>query len=92
MASLIDDILTPTEAAALAKVSVKTVYRAIRSGALIASQVGRGRLYRITRANFGRWMDDTVVELAPRIATRAAAGTPAAGSDAALRAIEQDAA
>ena len=57
MAATTDHILTVAEAAALAKCSPKTIYRAIKSGGLVASGIGRGRAYRITQANFWRWMD-----------------------------------
>ena len=92
MAATTDDILTVTEAAALAKCSPKTIYRAIQSGALVASAIGRGRTYRITRANFWRWMDAAVLQREPQAIVRLDAGTATAGSIAALHAIERDAA
>ena len=92
MSEDLDIVLTPTEVAALAKVSLKTVYRAIRSGTLNASVIGSGRHYWITRASFWRWMNGSVVELEPRNTPLIEAGTPPAGSVAALNAIERDAA
>lgn len=92
MAAITDDILTTSEAAALAKCSPKTIYRAIHSGALVASGIGQGRAYRITRANFWRWMDASVVQREPQAIVRLDKGAAVAGSVAALRAIERDAA
>jgi excisionase family DNA binding protein len=92
VAATTDHILTVADAAALAKCSPKTIYRAIKSGALVASGIGRGRAYRITQANFWRWMDGSVVQREPRSVARLAVGTAAAGSVEALRAIERDAA
>lgn len=48
-------LLTPADAAQLARVSVKTIYRAIGSGALVASRLGA--VYRITPENYTRWVD-----------------------------------
>jgi excisionase family DNA binding protein len=47
-------LLTPAEAAALARLSVKTVYRAIWSGELPATRV-RGR-WRIVQESLWRWL------------------------------------
>lgn len=92
VAATTDHILTVAEAAALAKCSPKTIYRAIKSGALVASGIGRGRAYRVTQANFWRWMDASVVRREPQPIARLAVGAAVAGSDEALRAIERDAA
>ncbi len=92
MAATTDHILTVAEAAVLAKCSPKTIYRAIKSGALVASGIGRGRAYRITQANFWRWMDGSVVQREPPSIGRLQVGAAVAGSVEALRAIERDAA
>lgn len=48
-------LLTPADAARLAKVSRDTVYREIDRGALRALHVGR--LLRIEPADFRRWLE-----------------------------------
>ena len=83
MAATTDDILTVAETAGLAKCSPKTIYRAIQSGALVASGIGRGRSYRITQANFWRWMDGSVVQREVK-----EPGRPAVGEEA-LRAARR---
>ena len=92
MAATTDHILTVAEAAALAKCSPKTIYRAIKSGALVASGIGRGRAYRITQANFWRWMDGSVVQREPQPIAGLAVGAAMRDRSKALRAIERDAA
>lgn len=91
MSEDLDVILTPAEAAKLAKASLKTVYRAIGSGALVASPIGRGRRYRITRENFWRWLNSPVVGVERPRSVRSQPGKPVAGSLAKLRAIERGA-
>lgn len=89
MAHQLDLMLTPTEVAAFAKVSTKTVYRAIRSGALEAYGIGRGSHYRIARASMIAWLGAMPSSPARRAAARASPGRPSKGSPARLRAIER---
>jgi len=89
MAYNIDPILTPTEVAAFAKVSTKTVYRAIRSGALQAYGIGHGSHYRITQASMLSWLGAMPSSPAPRAAVLATPGRPSKGSPSRLRAIER---
>lgn len=79
-------LLTPADIAALAQVSVKTVYRAIRSGTLSAIAIG-GR-YRVTSEAYGDWIARQTVT--PRNVTVQPhpITTPLRGSLEALRRIE----
>jgi excisionase family DNA binding protein len=49
-------LLTPADAATMAKVSRDTIYREIERGSLRALHVG-GRLLRIDPADFRRWLE-----------------------------------
>jgi excisionase family DNA binding protein len=49
-------LLTPADAARLAKVSRDTIYREIERGSLRALHVG-GRLLRIDPTDFRRWLE-----------------------------------
>jgi excisionase family DNA binding protein len=49
-------MLTPAEAARLANVSRKTIYREVERGSLRALHVG-GRLLRIDPTDFCRWLE-----------------------------------
>jgi excisionase family DNA binding protein len=49
-------LLTPTDAARLAKVSRDTIYREVDRGSLRALHVG-GRLLRIDPTDFRRWLE-----------------------------------
>jgi excisionase family DNA binding protein len=57
MIAKLPDIVTPEQAAEWLQVSRETVYRYIRDGRLVASQIGR--TYRIRRENLDRFVDDT---------------------------------
>ncbi len=57
MSTRLPDIVTPEQAADWLQVSRETVYRYIRDGRLIASQIGRA--YRIRRENLDRFVDET---------------------------------
>lgn len=80
-------LLTPADVARQAKVSVKTVYRAIGSGKLKASWLGG---YRITPESYWQWIEAAAVartsDPSPIPAPRP---LPARGSLEALRAIER---
>jgi excisionase family DNA binding protein len=60
-----EDLLTPADVAARCKVSVKTVLRAIHSGALRASRLGGRYAYRIRSSDVAAWLDDSTVNTAP---------------------------
>jgi excisionase family DNA binding protein len=77
--------LTADEAAALARRSRKTIYRAIQCGDLRAYRV-RSR-YLIQLPDFERWVE--AAEVKPRSGPAISVVIPAAGSLAALRAIEE---
>ncbi len=49
-------MLTPAEAARLANVSRKTIYREVERGSLPALHAG-GRLLRIAPTDFRRWLE-----------------------------------
>jgi excisionase family DNA binding protein len=49
-------LLTPADAATMAKVSRDTIYREIERGSLRALRVG-GRLLRIDPTDFRRWLE-----------------------------------
>ncbi|MCY3842840.1 MAG: helix-turn-helix domain-containing protein [Acidobacteria bacterium] len=53
-ASALAEILTPDEVAAYLKVSKKTVYKIVRSGALPAFKAGKH--WRVRRADLGAWI------------------------------------
>lgn len=57
MSTRLPDIVTPEQAADWLQVSRETVYRYIRDGRLVASQIGRA--YRIRRENLDRFVDET---------------------------------
>lgn len=86
-----DGFLTPADAARRSGFSEKTVYRAIRSGALAASRPTAH--YRITEADYQGWVStrlrlpdvSAAVELPEPVA-------PERGTLDALRAIEREAA
>jgi excisionase family DNA binding protein len=63
--SAVAELLTPADVAALCKVSVKTVLRAIRSGRLRASRLGSRHAYRIRAADIDPWLASTTVRAAP---------------------------
>jgi excisionase family DNA binding protein len=50
-------LLTIEQVADLCQVSTKTVYRAIRSGALTACQLGRGGAYRVKPEEMESWIE-----------------------------------
>jgi excisionase family DNA binding protein len=50
-------LLTIDQVAELCQVSAKTVYRAISSGRLRASRLGRGSAYRIRLEDVDAWLD-----------------------------------
>jgi excisionase family DNA binding protein len=73
-------LLTVEQVAELCQVSTKTVYRAIRSGALAACRLGKGAAYRVKPEEMERWLDAS------------SAARPAAGdSSAALMPVRLDA-
>jgi excisionase family DNA binding protein len=80
-------LLTPANIASLSQVSVKTVYRAIRSGALSAIAIG-GR-YRITREAYGDWITRQAVAPQPDAVSADVKARPTRGSLEALRGIEE---
>ncbi|MCY4122428.1 MAG: helix-turn-helix domain-containing protein [Acidobacteria bacterium] len=53
-ASARGEILTPDEVAAYLKISKKTVYKIVRSGALPAFKAGKH--WRVRRADLGAWI------------------------------------
>lgn len=53
-ASTLGEILTPEEVAAYLRVSKKTVYKIVRSGALPAFKAGKH--WRVRRADLGAWI------------------------------------
>lgn len=53
-ASPVAEILTPDEVAAYLKISKKTVYKIVRSGALPAFKAGKH--WRVRRADLGAWI------------------------------------
>ena len=57
--SAIDEpqLLTIDQVASLCQVSTKTVYRAIRRGALRASRLGQGGAYRVRPEAMENWID-----------------------------------
>ena len=57
--SAIDEpqLLTIDQVASLCQVSTKTVYRAIRRGALSASRLGQGGAYRVRPEAMANWID-----------------------------------
>jgi excisionase family DNA binding protein len=79
-------LLTTADVAALAQVSVKTVYRAIRSGALSAIAIG-GR-YRITREAYADWIARQAVAPQSEAVSTPVKARPVRGSLDALRVIE----
>jgi excisionase family DNA binding protein len=85
-------LFTPAQVAQLAQVSTKTVYRAIRSRALVAVVIGNR--YRVRPEDYQSWIG--ALALAPtgspeRVFNRRAAVSPR-GSLEALREIEEAAA
>lgn len=79
-------LLTPADIAALAQVSVKTVYRAIRSGTLSAIAIG-GR-YRVTSEAYGDWIARQTVTPGNVTVRAHPIAAPIRGSLEALRRIE----
>ncbi|WP_114794914.1 helix-turn-helix domain-containing protein [Gaiella occulta] len=81
-------LLSPADVARRAQVSAKTVYRAIRSGDLVASRIGAH--YRITEEDFWLWISGARVKpTRQRSNPRPIAAPAGRGSLAALRAIEE---
>ena len=85
------DLLTVPEVAQLARLSEKTVYRAIRCGELRASKL-RG-LWRIRRDDYEDWLRGAAYVPETRPVAKSDQAAPSArGSRAALRRIESEAA
>jgi excisionase family DNA binding protein len=80
-------LLTPADVAELARVSVKTVYRAIRSGALVAIEIGNR--YRVSPEDYCAWIEGLTVVPGNATTTDRFAARPPQGSLIALRAIEE---
>ena len=91
-------LLTIEQVADLCQVSTKTVYRAIRSGALKACRLGRGGAYRVKPEEMERWIEACIGAArerpAPRVAPPPAEpsapparrrSSPRSGSDGRLR-------
>ena len=86
-----DQFLTPDDVARRSGLSLKTVYRAIHSGALVASQPTAR--YLITEADYQRWVSTRRSCPIPPGVELPAPATPAErGSLDELRAIEKEAA
>jgi excisionase family DNA binding protein len=82
-----DDVLIPAEVARLVRLSLKTIYRAIKSGELTASQV-RGR-YLIRRCDVDRWLREKLVVVSDEVIGSPPSKVSAAGSRLALKRIER---
>lgn len=87
-----DGFLTPADVARRSGFSEKTVYRAIRSGALVASRPTAH--YRITEADYQRWVAARLLrqDASPPADLPSPAATAERGSLDELRAIEREAA
>jgi excisionase family DNA binding protein len=84
--------MSPAQVAERCGLSTKTVYRAIRSGALRAYRPASKLL--ISEEAFGQWIEQALVQPSGRKALggRLRPGAPERGSAAELRAIEDEAA
>jgi excisionase family DNA binding protein len=82
-----EELLTPAEVSKLVRLSLKTIYRAIRSAELQASCV-RSR-YLIRRRDVDFWLENSRVQPASTFAAQRHLGPGGAGSRTALRKIEQ---
>jgi excisionase family DNA binding protein len=91
-------LLTIEQVADLCQVSTKTVYRAIRSGALKACRLGRGGAYRVKPEEMESWIEASSGATRERRASRATPSptepsapparrrsSPRSGSDGRLR-------
>ena len=69
-------LLTIEQVAELCQVSTKTVYRAIRSGALKACRLGRGGAYRVKPEEMENWIEacSSAARTPPRSPARKRAG------------------
>ena len=85
-------LLTPADVAQLARLSEKTIYRAIEAGRLCAAKIGNR--YRITPDDYRLWIESCRVGIEPsaesprRRLTSAKVPTGGPGTIARLRAIE----
>ena len=85
--------LTPAETGAMTGFSVKTIYRAMKAGELVASRV-RSR-YLIDPRDVARWVESCRVNAVQERSSTSLSfrpGNPESGSLAELRAIEREAA
>ena len=71
-------LLTIDQVADLCQVSTKTVYRAIRSGALTACQLGKGGAYRVKPEEMEVWIEACSGRAAPAHPATPDGGNPAA--------------
>jgi excisionase family DNA binding protein len=78
-------LLTIDQVASLCQVSTKTVYRAIRRGALRASRLGAGGAYRVRPEAMERWID-ACAEPAARRSAEPLVPTPQPGPESVPRA------
>lgn len=84
------DILTPAEAALISRHSVKTIYRAIKSGRLPASRPTAR--YRIRSVDLAIWLGTVEGSASPPVDLPPPSAPAEVGSLGRLRALEADAA